>query len=347
MENKSGIELSDLDEEIKFPHKFGFESELEKHNNNFFNASIHCLTNIVPFSKYILNSLNYNHEYYNLIITISNMISNFDKSKEKDSKEKSFLTIHISLLNFKKYIFSKYDNNKDPRKLIFFILKDLQKAEYIYPGFLTKIQKRCNLCKSFSQSEELKMIEFNIPKIVENSKCKNKNKLTIYDCFDDFFYNTLNDGKSVLCDKCRTKNAETQIIKFPKILFVLIDYGNNNNICYDFSYEFDENINLKNYNCLNQEDKNREYFLASSVVGKNMGTTFEIFYTFARENENSKYIIYNGNDVRENLKMTNKLKKDKINFKNKKESFPYILVYIDKNLNNEEIVITKNELLNK
>ena len=324
---KSSLDVDFLDE-IKFPHKIGFEKNLKKNNNNSFNASIHCLTNIVPSSQYISNSNDFDHPYSELVVKLNG-------NNQKGIKD--------CIIKLKNYIMEyNYfpESNQDPKLLIDFILNDLQKNKYLFPGFLTNFQKKCKTCSITSDFEELKIIKFDIPQIIENINKNNKNKkITIYDCFD-YFFQTLNDEKK-FCNKCKRRNTEISINKLPSILIIFIDYGKDKNICYNNSYEFEESIAFKNFNCLKEDDKNREYFLSSIIAGKSIDTYFELFYTFARADEDSNYIIYNGNDVRENLMVTNKLKKEKIDFTNKKESWPFVLVYIDKkekNYENKEII---------
>ena len=51
-------ELQDFEEvnEELFPHHTGFPKDLIKHSNNFFNAALHCLTNIYDLTSEILDS---------------------------------------------------------------------------------------------------------------------------------------------------------------------------------------------------------------------------------------------------------------------------------------------------
>ena len=67
-----------------------------------------------------------------------------------------------------------------------------------------------------------------------------------------------------------------------------------------------------------------------------MGISFEIFYTFSRKNEKSNYKVYNGLDIRDIKKVDNKLKKEKMNFKNYKESWTVVLVFTDKKYEEEK-----------
>ena len=327
-ENDSRELSEEFIQEIKL-HKIGFDKEISDKDNNYFNATIHCLTNIIPFSQSILENEDYDHPYSKLVIKLN---------QNNDNENINYIDINNCLIELKEYIFMNnmsIKDERDPRILINFLLNDLKNKEYLSSYFLTNFQKLCLSCNNILNVEELKLIGFDIPEIIK--KINNK-KITINDCFDYFFNNLLNSKNLYNCNECKKKKIKiSSINKLPKILIILIDYGMDKDIYFDKSYHFDENINFKNCNCLKEDDKNREFFLSSVITCKNIGTYFELFYTFARADENSKYYtLYNGKDVREPFNINNKLKKEKMDFKNKRESWPFILVYMDKNINNEE-----------
>ena len=57
-ESKSSIpEIPDFYEENEkiFPHHTGFPKDLIRHSNNFFNAALHCLTNIYDLTGQIID----------------------------------------------------------------------------------------------------------------------------------------------------------------------------------------------------------------------------------------------------------------------------------------------------
>ena len=112
-------------------------------------------------------------------------------------------------------------------------------------------------------------------------------------------------------------------------MVIFIDYGKQLKN-YDLSFQFDEEISFGGFDFLNEEDKKKEFFLSSLIACKNMGSHLEIYYTYARKDEKSLYNIYNGSDVRDNMKVTNKLNKEKMCFKNYKESWPVVLVFTEK-----------------
>lgn len=333
MENNNSNQKSDqisldFNEEasLKFPHKCGFIKDISQNNNNFFIASIHCLTNIKYLSEYMKDK-NCQNPYIKLINSII-----------LESKE-----INNDLLNYKDYIYARHykKQDTDPRILINFILSKDFKKDNILPDFLCiKFLKTCDECKNTSECDELDKIDnlnikFNIPEIIKYNKEKKIDKITIYNCLDYYFENTIKNKKYIYCSNCKDKkNHIIKIQKLPDVLFIFIDYGDNKNCHFEnSSYEYEEIIDFQKYDFL-EDKRNNKYFLSSLITCKNIGDYFETFYTFAREDKDSKYVIYNGNDVRENLNVKNKIKKDKIDFTNKKESYPFVLVYT--NLNEKE-----------
>ena len=317
-----------------FPYKFGIEKDLKNNTNNYFNASIHCLLNIKQLTLYLISSLNKNEDKY--IYFIADLIKELN-NQNRDNK--IIKEIFEKLKNYIKEKNYQYNSDNDPRKLIEFIFKNLQKISELPEEIKTRKYKKCNSCGNISETNTtLNIIKFDIPEIIKNKKNINqknnniiqKDKITIYDCFD-YYFKSLNNNEIFFCDNCQNTKIDLLIKELPSILIIFIDYGTDKN--YEISYEFDEEINFKNYN---YDNNNRDYFLSSIIACKNLGTYFELFYTFVRENEFSKYILYNGMEVRNNLGVKNKLIKNKNNLKDKKQSWPFVLIYIDKNLDNIE-----------
>ena len=326
--NKSSIEESDVIVEDfydefnnNYPHKIGFKKDFKLDINNYFNASLHCLTNIYSLSYFLLKYEEEDEYYIPLFSTCYG-----DIDKEEIPKE-----INNNLNSLKNHIFEELNYNKtdyNPKNLIYFILNDLKNNKLLPDSVIYNFQYKCDNCQNISKNNELKFIEFNIPKIIEFYD--KKNKITIYDCFHYYFKSILNIENSYLfCEKCHKRKFEVILKSLQKDLIIFIDYGEKKE--FNMSYEFDEIINFKDFTFLNKEDRNKEFFLSTLIACKNMGNYFETFYTMARNNENTKYNIYNGIDVRPNIKVSNKLKKEKIDLTNIKESWPVVLVYSDKN----------------
>ena len=146
------------DQEFNIPHRFGFSKDLEKNTNNFFNASIHCLTNIKTLSITIINSRqnldNKNSEYkeYNELFNKIGENEEQKNQEEQEDQENIFKNkieninnlvknLEKNLIDNKKY---QYETDNDPRKLIEFILKDIKTL--LPKEMKTKIQIKCNEC---------------------------------------------------------------------------------------------------------------------------------------------------------------------------------------------------------
>ena len=334
-QSKSSIsDVSDYNEKKKmiFPHLIGFPKDLIRHSNNFFNAALHCLTNIYDLTDQIVDQ-----EKEDLYIELLNGIIaiNID-DQEKD--------IRPYLENLKQHIIPNIDNenekdgNHDPRKLITLLLRNLQNGKILPEFMLAEYDKICTICNIVTEIDESldkvdiykTYFKFDIQKILEYT---HKNKIevfTIYDCFQYYFDSIMKIEKSIECTQCHKETKQKiRINKLPDILFIFIYYSKINKNCYfdNSAYKFDENINFEKYNFLSEDDRKKKYFLYSMIACKNVGTEFELYYTFARKDENSKYNIYNGSSIREGLNIKNKMEKDKIDLRDKKQSWPCILVY--------------------
>jgi hypothetical protein len=334
------LEISeDFDDKIRnrIPHDIGFSKDPEINNKNIFIASLHLLTNINSLYKYLLSLIDKNE---NVFIQLCNYIQdegikiNVNENKNEKSLEKI-------MKELKDHVFEspKYDKKIDePKKFIIDLLKDLKESEILPDSIVYNFQYKCDNCKIIF-SDELKFIEFNIPEIINYYQNKT-DTITIYDCLY-FFFNSLKKdnssfiNSSLFCEKCRGRKLEVFLRQLPENLIIFINYGKKPKN-YDLSFEFDEEISFKGFDFLNEEDKKKEFFLSSLMACKNMGSHLEIYYTYARRDEKSMYKIYNGRDVRDNMKVTNKLKKEKMHFNSYKESWPVVLVFTDKKQEEEQ-----------
>ena len=302
----------------QLPHEIGLTKDVEMNNKNFFISTIQLLTNIPSLYCYCLSSSAENNNYIKLCISFS--------KQEKKELKKNIRELNIYVLEKLNY------NNKDddPRKLIPFILKDIRKYLLLPYSFVYNFEYKCNKCQNILKNDELKFIVFDIPKIIDYYQ-KTKNTITIYDCFH-YYFNSLNnynsDDSNLFCEKCQGRKFDVILKTLPTDLMIFINYGTELKN-YDLSFNFDEEINFKDFDFLDENDRKKELFLSSLIACKNMGTNLEIYYTFARKNKNSNYKIYNGLDVRDDKKVDNKLKKEKMNFTNYKESWPVVLIFTD------------------
>ena len=303
-----------------FPLQFPLQKDLELNTNNSFNAVIHCLSNIKKLSFFVLNSENKNDIYKSFLL----------KGKNNEHQAETMRAFK----ELKDYIFNKINSQTEnlyPQKIIEFILKELKENNLLPKDILTTFK-----CESNNQEiTDLNFIKFDIPKVIkyieENNKINNKN-INMKDCFD-YYFNSFNDYYVFGCDELNSINGNKFIKTLPKILIIFINYGKDKNACYDYSYEFKEEINSKDF--YENDEEGKKYFLSSIIACKNLGNYFELFYTFIKDEEKLNYIILNGKDVNRTIsKVTNKLKKEKINLKDKKQSWPFVLIYVDKKIDN-------------
>jgi hypothetical protein len=262
---------------------------------------------------------------------------NFEENEEQKEKLK------YCLEKLKQYIIpnidieNEKDGNDDPKKLILLLLQDLHDNNILPEFMMTKYEKVCTICNIVSELDFLDVINiskmyfnFDIPKILEYTHEQKIEVISIYDCFQYYFDSIMKIEKNLECTQCHKETKQKiRINKLPDILFIFINYNEKDKNCYfdNSAYKFDENINFKKYNFLSEDDRKKKYFLYSIIACKNIGTDFELYYTFSRKDENSKYIIYNGSDIREGLNIKNKMEKDKIDLRDKKQSWPCVLVY--------------------
>ena len=272
----------------------------------------------------------------------------------KDDKRKEKEIIKSCLGVIKNYIFpdSKWekDYNYDPRNLIPLVFKDLEKNEILLEEILIRFEKICSICNTVTQLDEYldeininnKYIQFDIPKIIEFASEKKIVKFTIYDCFEYYFESLKKIEKGLECSQCHKEtNQAIRIKKLPNILFIFLYYNEKDKNCHfeNSAYKFEENIDFEKFNCISKENEKTKFVLNTLIAyKKSVGTDSEIFYTFAKINNeendenNRNYIIYNGTDIRKGLSIRNKMEKDKIDFRDKEQSWPYVLVYKSDNI---------------
>ena len=332
-------EIIDFDEDIKkiFPHHTGFPKDLSNHSNNYFNATFHCLTNIYDLTSQILDAKNKNGNENPYISLINKIVVGFSENTKEEKERFKYL-----LGNLKQYIIPDSRNEKagndDPRKLIPLFLKDLKNNEILPEIMMIKNEKICSICKTVTQLDEFldvidinnMYIKFDIPKILEYTHEKKIEVFSIEDCFQSYFESIKQIKKNLECTQCHEETSQTiRIHKLPDILFIFIYYNENDKNCFfdNSAYKFEEKINFKKFDFLSEDDRKKEYFLYSLIACKNVGTDFELYYTFSRKDENSKYYIYNGSDIRKDLNIKNKMEKSKIDLRDKKQSWPCVLVY--------------------
>lgn len=330
-----------------FPHEYGFAKEVEEkeENNNFFNASFHCLTNIEILSKFFIKYYSDNECIYQFIIPYKNLLLELIEDKNDENQDDKNISINEKLKELKNHITNKmkynFSKDNDPRKLVACFLNDLESKNILPKEIKTHLFKKCDSCGKNFEQLALKIFKFDIIKIYNSFYSNNDNKIlpkeiTIEECFN-YYFNQLKREK-FNCSECHKQNIYESIKNLPDILIIFIEYGSDKNCYLENPYNFEENINFKNCNFIEGENKNKKYFLSSIIVGKNLGTNF-IYTTYCKqknkkkgnEQKGYKYIYYNGKEVKRHYRITKKIKNAKIDLKDEHQSWPFVLIYINKN----------------
>ena len=321
---------------IKIFHTIGFIPSEDKINrNNFLPATLHCLTNIKFLTNFILgfnNTININK----LLNSYQNLLQEISRTNQKE----------ISITNFEKILFEndEYINDKEKcnPKFLFdnlitnfhqFYLKQFNNTT-IFDNISVVFQTTLSCPQCQKQTEEIKKEEkYLVYDIRKEYKDEDDDKYNnIYDCLKNY----LNNEKEIINKKCTNCKKETlqkakKIYKtLPEVLIIHVDYGNDKTYILDREIEFNEKLDFSTINNIDIEEtyRNKKYYLSSLIcVREIMGIKREYFYTFCRESEESKYFCFNEEKVHEVKDIDKKLKKSEINLNNKKERFPYILIY--------------------
>ena len=346
-------DILELDSNI--PHKMKLLNPNIKsyYNNNFINATIHCLTNIKSFIRDIHSSANVVQNgqiFYDMITLIYEDI----KKKKEIYDPKSF---HEQILNNLDIFENK--TLREPRILIEYIFNNLLLVDReIYSKVLfledsSNIQLNSfslNISNIETKNFEPDKTKYNIKKIriCSNQDCKSESyfykalkllkfylndkdkEYSIYDCFLDFLKNEniKAEYKCLHCSKISQSESKSSFFALPDYLIILLYYGKDNN-CQDFYYKIEDELDFTNKDYIDAKIPYKKYILWSIIFCKYpKEEEKEIFYTYVIKNKN--YIVYNNNDIREHeikssgIKHLEKLKTSDFN---KERSFPYVLIY--------------------
>ena len=356
----------DYDDQFELPHELKMQVN-DNEENNFFNATIHCLTNIRSFWALVYNNNDYKDDnqksFYNFINSISNCIQN-KTEKNICETEKEIEKYSKSILS-DIYLF-KNKSTHDPRLFIDCILnyflkeKNEKKKENENESKILNLSKdyidnSCSLYISNLESNNYEPYKYKIilkkTKICKNEKCGkvsefykyfsslhfylnyNKEKTyTIYDCFKNYL-NKKNEEIEYICPICYKNSKIESNISFYYLtnsLIIFIYYGDekDKNIYQDFYYQFEEIIDFSKTGFVNDNIKNKKYILSSIIVCKHPKDEEELFYTYCRKDYESLFWVYNSFDIRGNFKtIKDKIIKLKDEKLKKNRSFPYVLVY--------------------
>ena len=321
-------------ETIKLFHTFGFKPSEEKiHRNNFLPATLHCLTNIKFLTEFISNE---NNCVNKLLNSYKNLLQTISKTNEQEKR-------YISIEDFEKALFEidDYQNDKEkcnPKFLFDNIINNFHnfysqnKKTTISDNISVEFQTTFSCQECSEKIEEKEGTRFLIYNICKEYNNEDGNKdYNIHDCIRSY----LNIEKIIIkkCEKCKkeTKQDVKKIYKtLPKVLIIQVDYGNDKNYKLEKKIIFNEELDFSKISNIEVEEKykDKKYYLSSLIcVREIMVKKKEYFYTFCRKNDSSKYYCYNEEMVHEVIDIKKKLEKNKINLDDKKQRFPYILIY--------------------
>ena len=158
-------------------------------------------------------------------------------------------------------------------------------------------------------------------------------KKNVYDCIQSYLKIEENEKQKVYCEQCKTeKEHEIKRIyrKLPKVLIIFVKYEKDKkdkNVKINEEIEFNDSLSVDDIKSnVNENDRNKKYYLSSLICVRQLYEKNEHFHTFCRE-FNHKYYCFNGETIHEMEKIDNKLKKSIIDLNDKKERFPYVLIY--------------------
>ena len=336
----------------------------EKDEKYFINSTLNCLINMKSFLIYLykFNDIFQSSDYFTIlketVNSIFDKIENADNGNDtsnKDNDRCSFYPKKITELILKKIPLFKEKSNHDPRVLIDFIFNSFLGVNKSNISSLDNTHDYSNNDSNTLISNSLNTTGINIV-IKKKIKCPNikcernietlesfstlhfylpygaDKEYTIYDCFNDFLEKE-NQQKEYECKKCSCifkAESKNIIYQLPEDIIIFIYYNDEEKDYDDFYYKFEEELDFTKYDFIDNNVKNKKYFLSSLIACRYPRTEDEFFYTFCRKNLKSNFLIYYSDFnylKREVNNVNNKILKLKTDQYDRKRSYPYVLVY--------------------
>ena len=330
-----------MEDDIKY--KIGLKSENKNYKNNFISSTLHCLININILSNFIIKLTNDESQKNPLLAKYKELLNNLEDFKKKNNKEPCSIGVFEAFLFSKKEF--KEKDKYNPQYLLNYLITEFNfvlssefKNTLISDNFYTTIEtiKKCQKCDNFieDKKKDYAFLYFDLHQniLLNNNK---EIKYNIYDCLKSYVKTEKNENNinCKYCGKDITPTTKILFQKLPKHLIIYVNYGKDINFKLNdnISIIFDKELDFSKIEKVEENYKKRKYYLSSLISIKEIMREKEYFYTFCISKEKNKpkykYFCYNADDVHEVNSIENNVDNIKINFSDKKERFPSILIY--------------------